>query len=79
MIPFARELAAICDADASELENLQQPKTTAPLRALYRRGSDNDPHHMVAAAIRLLDRLHSYPDDEPQRLRALARRLRQTA
>ena len=76
VIPFARELAAICEADAAEYED-HDPEDLAILENLVKPGKE--PMHVVYQALAEHKAMSRYLADRPtaaQDLRALARRLR---
>lgn len=76
MIPFARELAAICEADAAEYED-HNPRDLALLENMVKPGKE--PMHVVYQALAEHKAMSRYLADRPgvvQDLRALARRLR---
>lgn len=76
MIPFARELAAICEADAAEYED-HNPQDLAVLENLVKPGKE--PMHVVYQALAEHKAMSRYLADRPsavQDLRALAQRLR---
>jgi hypothetical protein len=76
MIPFVRELAAICEADAAEYED-HDPEDLALLENMVKPGKE--PMHVVYQALSEHKAMSRYLADRPtavQDLKALARRLR---
>jgi len=76
MIPFARELAAICEADAAEYED-HNPEDLALLEDMVKPGKE--PMHVVYQALSKHKTMSRYLADRPtavQDLKTLARRLR---
>jgi len=76
VISFARELAAICEADAAEYED-HNPQDLAVLENLVKPGKE--PMHVVYQALAEHKAMSRYLADRPsavQDLRALAQRLR---
>jgi hypothetical protein len=76
VISFARELAAICEADAAEYED-HNPRDLAILEDLVKPGKE--PMHVVYQALAEHRAVSRYLADRPNaalELRALARRLR---
>ena len=75
-IPFARELAAICEADAAEYED-HNPRNLAILEASV--GPGKEPMYVVYQALAEHKAMTRYLADRPNAahdLRMLARRLR---
>lgn len=73
---YARELAAIAEADAKAIERVNRNGTQS-LKTMFQDGSDPNP--LVASAIHEREQLCSRPLSEVSRLRALAKRIRSEA